>query len=356
VESALIKHTGEQVKSNPGLKNRIRNYAFSIGAQLCAVSGIESLMEYQAEARNRLSESETGFEDYMLPDKSYFDTLSDPRRSMPGVKSIILIGVYAYDHSAVYRNTRSTLKGKTARIYSYYPVVRQVAEAVVNLIKKGGNNAVQGQHIPLKFLANQIGLAIYGKNGILQTLNYGSHIAFRNILTDLDLAPDVYQRIKSPCEDCDKCLRACPTGALYAPYKVNPALCINPITRKEDYIEPQVRSKMQNWIVGCDICQEVCPSNRDLEPRQTDPRACFDPVHHSSHKLLGGLERTPSLIKLLDAGNPFQIRRNAAIAIANSARGDKKAIAVLKDQLKSASKDLKEYFIWAIESLEQDNL
>lgn len=221
------------------------------------------------------------------------------------------------------------------------------------LVEIEGGRAVHGQHIPLKHLANHMGLASYGKNGILQTRKYGSHLAFRNILTDLELDPDLSERVKSPCEDCDKCLKACPTGALYAPYKVNPGLCINPITRKEDYIEPQVRSKMQNWIVGCDICQEVCPSNRFLEPRQIDPRACFDPLHHNSHKLLGGLERTPSLIGLLDSDNPFQIRRNGAIGLANTAEGELKAIAALKDQLPSAPKELKEYLTWAIETLEK---
>lgn len=343
-------------------KNELKEFAYSQGAQLCAVSSVYSYDEYQLEASNRLNETGAGFEDYMIPDesqlsgettKTYFDTLSEPRTAMPEVKSIILIGVYSYDHSAVYRNTRSVLKGKTARIYSYYPVVRNVAESIVSMIENRGGRAVQGQHIPLKHLASQMGLASYGKNGILQTREYGSHMAFRNILTDLEVEPDLPETIKSPCEGCDKCLKACPTGALYAPYKVNPGLCINPITRKKDYIKPLIRSKMQNWIVGCDICQEVCPSNKDLEPRQADPRACFDPLHHDSHKLLGGLERMPSLIALLDPGNPFQIRRNGAIGLANTAGGDIRAIAALKDQLPSATKELREYLIWAIKILEK---
>jgi len=202
-------------KSNLDLKNSIKHYAFSMGAQLVAASGAASFEEYQLEANNRLSETGAGFEDYMVPDesqlsgeasKTYFDTLSNPRNTMPAVKSIIIIGIYSYDHSAVYRNTRSALKGKTARIYSYYPVARKVAESVVKFIEEEGGRAVHGQHIPLKHLANHLGLATYGKNGILQTPEFGSHLAFRNILTDIELEPDLPERITSPCEDCDKCL------------------------------------------------------------------------------------------------------------------------------------------------------
>ena len=168
-------------------KKKLKEFAYAHGAQLIAVTGVDPFEDYISEVRSRMNDTGVGFEDYMLPGESFFDTLSDPQRSMPGVKSIILIGVYSYDHSAVYRNTRSTLKGKTARIYSYYPVARQVAKNVVELIEKEGGRAVHGQHIPLKYLAHQTGLATYGKNGILQTPKYGSHLAFRNILTDMEL-------------------------------------------------------------------------------------------------------------------------------------------------------------------------
>jgi epoxyqueuosine reductase QueG len=83
---------------------------------------------------------------------------------------------------------------------------------------------------------------------------------------------------------------------------------------------------MQNWIHGCDICQEVCLVNRQLIPRKVDPRSGFYPKHHSSHKDLGGLERLPRLLDLLNGDYPDIIRRNAAIALANIGRGRKEAV------------------------------
>lgn len=335
------------------LKTKIQKYAMSLGAQLVGITPVEVYREYLAEVETRLQETGAQPENFMLPsgDTSFLARLSDARNALPDAKTIILVGVYAYDEAAGYSNTWQELRGKTARTYNYYPVARQIAERVAAFIEEHEHKALCGQHIPLKFVADRIGLGAYGKNGIFQTAQYGSYIAFRNVLTDVELAPVTFENPSTLCEACERCLKACPTGALYAPYKVNPKLCINPISRREAYIEPHIRSKMENWISGCDICQEVCPANKDLGPREVDPRAGFDPRHHSSHKNLGGLERTPALIPLLEAKWPEIIRRNAAIALANIARGRKEALMALQEQLDSAPLGLKEYFTWALNVL-----
>jgi len=344
------------------LKNNIKKFAVSQGAQLVAMVGVEAYADYLAEVEKRLQDTGAQLEDFMaspvvkMPGSQemlFFTHLSDARKTLPTVKTIIILGVYAYDEAAVYKNTRQELRGKTARIYSYYPVIRQIAEHVVSFLGEHGHKAIQGQNIPLKYVANRIGIGAYGKNGILQTTQYGSYIALRNILTEVELAPDNFNKTSTKCEECEKCIKACPTGALYAPYKVNPKLCINPITRRETYIEPQIRSKMQNWIHGCDICQEVCPANNNLIPRQVDPRSGFDPRHHASHKNLNSIERTPALLELLTDKRPELIRRNAAIALANIGKARKEALMALKEQLGGVSSGLKEYFTWAIEKFER---
>ncbi|MHC4207235.1 MAG: epoxyqueuosine reductase [Planctomycetota bacterium] len=328
-----------------------------------AITSADAFAEYLSEVEQRLQDTGAQLEDYMISpatnlpgsqDKTFFSHLADARKTLPTAKTIIMLGVYAYDEAALYRNTRQELRGKTARVYSYYPVVRQIAESVAGFIEERGHKAIQGQHIPLKFAADRIGMGAYGKNGVLQTELYGSYVALRNVLTDVELAPDHFDKPSTRCDECERCLKACPTGALYAPYKVNPKLCINPITRREKYIEPHIRSKMQNWIHGCDICQEVCPANRDLKVRQIDPRAGFDSLHHASHKNLDGLERTPELLKLLSAEHPEIIRRNAAIALANIRKPEKEALTALKERLNGLTTGLQEYFTWAIERIEEN--
>ena len=168
----------------------------------------------------------------------------------------------------------------------------------------------------------------------------------------MPVAPDRFEKMTPPCEDCEVCLQACPTRALYAPYKVNPRLCINPLTRKQKYIQPELRLKMQNWICGCDICQEVCPVNRKLVVRDVDPRSGFDSLHHASHKYLDNIERTPLLTDILGEAYPDVIRRNAAIALANIGKGRAEALEALKTSLASAKGELRQYYLWAISTLQ----
>jgi epoxyqueuosine reductase QueG len=289
--------------------------------------------------------------DYMIAagDEGFFKRLSDARRTLPSVRTIIVLGVYAYDDVAAYRNTGSLLQGKIARTYRYYPIVRRAAAGLAGFIRDLGYEAVYGQDVPLKYVAQRIGLGSYGKNSILLNRQFGSYVGLRDVLTDAPLEPDVASAW-DPCRECKRCLRACPTGALYAPYKVNPRLCLNPVTRSQTAVRPETRTAMRNWIIGCDICQEVCPVNRRLETRAQHPRAKFEPEHHASHRLLGGVDATPGLVELLTGAYPYVIRRNAAIALGNVGKGRPEVCAALERSLAAADDSLSPYVIWALDS------
>jgi epoxyqueuosine reductase len=341
---------------NTKLKAQIKEFAISEGADLIGIAPLETYHEYYAEVEGRIKETGATLTDFMIPadDAAFFKRLLYAGNTLPTATAIIMLGVYAYDETAIYRNTQQELRGKTARIYSYYPVIRQVAIKLTSFIQRLGYNAMHGQDVPLKHVTDRIGPGCYGKNGVLMTKEYGSYIALRDVLTDAPLEPDEFPKT-SFCRDCDLCLRACPTGALYAPYKVNPRLCINPINRRDDHIAPEIRLKMQNWISGCDICQEVCPVNRHLIPRKKDERSGFEPEYHASHRNLGGLEKTPKLLDILSSDYSDIIRRNAAIALGNIAKGRKEAVEVLKYQMKNVGEELRDYFCWAVERLSEDH-
>ncbi len=335
------------------LKNRIISLAKSQGADIAGIAGVDTYSEYIEDVSQRLKETGATGQHYMASEDAmaFFENLSDARRTLESANSIILIGVYSFDTEGDYSAARQKLQGKTARTYVYYPVVRQIAERVASYIEKAGWLAVQGQQIPLKYVADAIGLGTYGYNGLLLTEHYGSYLALRAVITDAKLETDEFEAPSVPCRDCGRCLKACPTGALYAPYKVNPTLCINPLTRHESDIPKPLREKMSNWVCGCDICQDVCPMNRKLQPRQPDRRAVFDPGHHASHQTLGGLTRCPELEGLLENDHMPVMQRNAIVALANI--GSAEAMDILQQYKNLDMGNLGKYISWAINKIEK---
>lgn len=301
------------------LKQKLIELAQAEGADLLSVAPVVAYDEYLESVRERMRETDADHTDFMVPKNhpSFFKDLSNIKRIFPEAKSIVLLGVYALDTQNGHSDSFAKRQGRTAKTYYYYPVVRMIAEKLAAFIERQGYRAIQGQQIPLKYAAVQTGMGAYGQNGLLYTTQFGSFVALRAVITDAALDPDSFEPPELECDDCGRCVKACPTGALYAPYKVNPKRCINPLSRREEPIPDELQKRMSNWVCGCDVCQDVCPMNRKLTPREPDSRACFDAEHHASHRMLAGLERCPDLEQLAgNASNPL-MQRNARIALRN---------------------------------------
>ncbi|MDD3192726.1 MAG: DUF1730 domain-containing protein [Oscillospiraceae bacterium] len=115
--------------------------------------------------------------------------------------------------------------------------------------------------------AHLAGLGFVGKNGLLISPAYGTYQFIAEIVTDLWLAPAM--PAAPGCGDCDRCLKACPAGAL-SPAGVDQSRCRSHITQKKGELtlweQAQVYKGGLAW--GCDICNDVCPYNQP--PRKTD--------------------------------------------------------------------------------------
>jgi epoxyqueuosine reductase len=331
-------------------EERIREHAAKAGASLVGFAPAAPYPEYPVEVARRIAERHIVVEDYLSPAKnSGFPALyEDPRGTLASARSVVLLGVYAFDDACGYADARGGLRGKIARAYAYYPVIRRIAESVAVFLRDElGFEAVQSQNFPLKITAARMGLGSYGENGVILTRDYGSFVAFSGVLTSAVLAPE-NPAPEDLCEHCGKCRRACPTGALYEPYKVDPSLCVNAIARKSASIPAPMRKKIGAWFRGCDICQEVCPRNRDLVPRAADARCGYEPASHSSHALLDGMERLPPLVPLLDPARPTLIRRNAAIVLGNIGRGQPELLRALRRHAENEEGELKDVLSWAL--------
>ena len=141
------------------------------------------------------------------------------------------------------------------------------------------------------------------------------------MFTTLVLPPDAPET--DHCGSCDRCLRACPTGALPEPYRIDPNRCISYLTiEHKGAIDAELGAAMGNRVFGCDDCLAVCPWNKFASPT---PHEAFSPRPKLNAPRLADLvELDDSDFRALFTGSAVKrtgrdrLVRNALIAIGNS--------------------------------------
>jgi epoxyqueuosine reductase len=114
-------------------------------------------------------------------------------------------------------------------------------------------------------LARKAGLGWRGKHTLLLERSAGSYFFLGEIYTDLPLPVDGAG--EEHCGTCEKCITACPTGAIVAPYRLDARRCISYLTIEHKGSIPEgLRALIGNRVYGCDDCQLVCPWNKFARP------------------------------------------------------------------------------------------
>jgi epoxyqueuosine reductase len=228
---------------------------------------------------------------------------------------------------------------------SVMPRLRQVEAAMRNA---SGDDAlitrcyVDTGPIVERVVAKYAGIGWIGKNTCIINQKLGSWMFLGVILTSLDLEPGL--PAPDRCGTCTRCIDACPTDALIAPYQLDSNKCIAYLTIEKRGALPEdedLRSGMGRHVFGCDICQDVCPWNRKAPA--TDA-AEFQPRGELVNPALDWLaEMTAEEFNRTFRGAPVRrakragLRRNAVIAMGNS--GDRKFLPLL-DRLSSDEDDV----------------
>ncbi|MGB3948868.1 MAG: tRNA epoxyqueuosine(34) reductase QueG [Bacteroidia bacterium] len=258
----------------------IKAEAKRLGFDYCGISKAEFLEEEAPRLERWLNNNMHGQMSYM---QNYFDKRLNPQVLVPGAKSVVSLLLNYYPSEQ--QTTDSEFKiSKYAYGTDYHFVIKEKLTQLLLYIREAigevdGRAFVDSAPVMDKVWAKKSGLGWIGKNSNLINKSSGSFYFIAELIIDLELEYD--GAVKDYCGTCTRCIDACPTDAIVAPYVVDGSKCISYYTIElKENLPNEAKGKMDNWMFGCDVCQDVCPWNRFSKPHQ-------EPHFKANKELLG---------------------------------------------------------------------
>ena len=334
------------------LEKLVKDYALEVGFDLVGIAAADPFEDHKRVTLQRLRD---GLMDG-LPwfNEARVERGTDPQQLLPGARSIISV---ALSYHLPANGSPQTLEGRVAR-YAWGDDYHKVMKKRLKLYVRGLSERL-GRDINARWYvddgpmldraaAQRAGVGWFGKNTNVLTSSHGSWVFLGQIVTDLELKPDL--PLKKNCGSCTLCLQACPTGALPAPYVIDNEKCISHQTiENRGDIPLEIRPLMSDWVFGCDICQDVCPVNvKTLYTREQ----AFKKKRFTTIQLLEMLEMTDDEFRRRFSGSPLKrakltgLKRNACVALGNS--GDPSAIPALTRALNEEPPLVRRHAAWAL--------
>ena len=245
----------------------IKSTAINLGFNYCGIAKAVQLDEDAARLQNWLDQGMHGKMSYM---ENYFDLRIDPRKLVPGAKSVItLLLNYFPDTQQI---PEAPAISKYAYGKDYHEVIRGKLNTFLQIIQSQigevhGRGFADSAPVLEKSWAQKSGLGWIAKNGNLITKEQGSFFFIATLILDLELLYDD-PFIKDFCGSCTRCIDHCPTEAILDNKVIDGSKCISYFTieLKDLLIPDDMKGKFENRLFGCDVCQDVCPWNRFSKP------------------------------------------------------------------------------------------
>jgi epoxyqueuosine reductase len=285
---------------------------------------------------------------------------TDPQLVLAHAKTIITLAA-SYHSPDVPRSLPSAPRGivaRYARFDDYHEVLAERLKALTGFVNQlGGADArslwyVDTGPVLERDLAQRAGLGFTGKHTNLISRRLGNWIFLAEILTTLELPPDAPE--KNHCGKCTRCITACPTAAITAPFQLDARLCISYLTIElKGSIPVELRPLVGNHIYGCDDCLAVCPWNRFArQGNLMKPHARAD---LAAPDLLELLALDNDGFKKRFVGTPILrtkrrgLLRNVCVALGNV--GGTSALSALERAAHDPEPLIAEHARWAIETI-----
>jgi epoxyqueuosine reductase len=253
---------GHSVTSQMELKQRLLSFAREIGFDSCRIAACGS-PPHGEEFRNWLDEGGHGEMSYMERGK---EKRCDPQKVLPGACSIAVLALNYFQGKTQAGGT-SAATGRIARYAwgdDYHDLIANKLDKIDEFLRAfGGQQKYYVDTGPVleRDYAARAGIGWHGKSTMLIDERLGTWFFLAEVLTTLELPPD--EPVPDRCGTCDRCIRACPTGAIMAPHRLDARRCISYLTIElKGSIPIELRPMIGDRIFGCDDCLDACPWNR----------------------------------------------------------------------------------------------
>ncbi len=285
----------------------------------------------------------------------------DVRHVLPGAQSVVVLATNYWrgpDNRAPGGPPRGIV-ARYARGRDYHNLLRKKVSRVAAVLEAaGGTQRCYTDTGPVleRDYAALAGIGWHGKSTMLLNETLGTWFLISVILTTLHLPTD--RPLKDRCGRCVRCMTACPTGAIVAPYTLDARRCLSYWTiEHRGSIPTAMRPLMGARIFGCDDCLDACPWNRFA---RASNQLEFSPKP--------GLEDVPlrTLLAMPDAaleplirGTPLAragvrgLKRNIAVALGNT--GTTNDLPALQNVAHGPDILLSEHADWATREIERRN-
>jgi epoxyqueuosine reductase len=340
------------------MKETVRQRARELGFDDCRFTTAEA-PDHAAEFEKWLAQKHHGEMGYL--ERNAYKRVN-PLEVLPEARSIVVLAASYTDAPSPIHPTPNTQHGiiaRYARFKDYHDVLAERLKQLTRFLDElGGEETRSLWYVdtgPLleRDLAQRAGLGFVGKHTNLLSRKLGNWIFIAEIITKLEFEPDAPE--KNRCGTCTRCIAACPTAAITAPFQLDARRCISYLTIElKGAIPMEFRSAIGNRIYGCDDCLAVCPWNKFAREGSLMKE-------HARTDLT-----TPDLLELLAldeagfksrfGGTPIVrtkrkgLLRNACVALGNI--GDETALSTLRQAAKDPEPLIAEHACWAIQQIE----
>ena len=278
----------------------------------------------------------------------------NPSLVLSDVRSILILAMNYYSRGSF---SNDPLRGRISRYAwgeDYHPLIQSRLRGLLDSIvamRPAARGLYYADTGPVmeKVWGAHSALGWMGKHTNLITREQGSWFFIGTILLNLELEYDAPER--DHCGTCIRCIRACPTGAIVAPYQVDARLCISYLTiEHRGYIPRRLRPLIGDRIFGCDDCQEVCPWNRFAV--STDEQVFWHRNGNHVPELVSLAGITAEEFNRRFKNSPVRrakrdgFVRNVVVALGNS--GKSEAIPALLGATRDASSIVRGHAAWAL--------